>query len=335
MRRAFTILELLAVIVVLAFLVALMLPAVQYARESSRRATCAANVSELGRALHNYQSAFGGFPPAMPHTPENPTIGNAWYAPHAQLLPYVEQNASFGSVNLAVPVMPAISRYAPPVSVDGSVGEARGAVPPVFKCPSDRADGGAAPATNYRVCMGVKPQGWTHGPFVILRSRPPGDFLDGLSSTMGMSEKLLGAAMPAKFSYRRDFWYTGASALQWAPSADEMVQLCGAGGASPSGFYSFAGYSWFYAGYEFTWYNHVATPNSATPDCAVDAGQPPDGVRHSPVAGGLFQATSNHSGGVNCLMMDGACRFVSNEVDVSVWRAFATVAGGEALGGGS
>ena len=78
MRRAFTILELLAVAVVLSFLVALILPAVQYARESSRRATCAANVSELGRALHNYQSAFGGFPPAMPHKPENPTIGNAW-----------------------------------------------------------------------------------------------------------------------------------------------------------------------------------------------------------------------------------------------------------------
>ncbi|MGH7139430.1 MAG: DUF1559 domain-containing protein, partial [Pirellulales bacterium] len=188
----------------------------------------------------------------------------------------------------------------------------------------------AGPVNNYRVCTGAAPYDWGRGAFAILEPRRPADFLDGLSMTIGMSEKLVGAAAPDNFSTRRDFWYSGASAMQWDPTADEMMQVCGAAGPAPPDFYSFAGFSWFYAGYEFTWYNHVAPPNTAIPDCAADPAYPPDGISASPVSGGIFQATSYHPGGVNCLMMDGACRFFSNDVDLQIWRAFATIAAGEA-----
>ena len=333
MRCAFTIVELLVVLAIIGLVAAVMIPAVQQGREASRRAQCASHLQELGRALHNYESAFRAFPPAMPAMPNNPIIGNAWYAPHVRLLPYVEQGAAFGNVNLSQPVLPAISKYSGPVPANVSPNDPRLAVVPVFKCPSDAALAALNPAANYRVSAGSRPYDWHRGPFVILQPRTSGQFRDGLSATVGMSEKLVGAANPATFSRRRDFWYSGSAALQSNPSADEMITICASLVAPPSDFYSFSGSSWFYAGYEFTWYNHVVPPNAQTPDCAVDLADLPDGVSAGPVSGGLFQATSYHSAGVNCLMMDGACRFISDDVDISVWRAFATVASGEALAG--
>ncbi len=87
--RGFTLVELLVVITIIGILVALLLPAVQAAREAARRLQCSNNFKQIGLAMHNYHSAIGCFPPGEVYVP-SPTLyyGPAW---SASLLPYIEQ----------------------------------------------------------------------------------------------------------------------------------------------------------------------------------------------------------------------------------------------------
>ncbi len=105
-RRGFTLIELLVVIAIIGVLIALLLPAVQAAREAARRAQCINNLKQIGLALHNYESANGIFPPgAIGYAP---SIGadcadKRQHTMFALILPYSEQKQVFDSLNFSVP----------------------------------------------------------------------------------------------------------------------------------------------------------------------------------------------------------------------------------------
>ena len=89
-KRGFTLVELLVVIAIIGILVALLLPAIQAAREAANRSSCSNNLKQIGLALHNYHSTYGQFPPGALGEP-GPFGDPEWpYFLHA-LLPYLEQ----------------------------------------------------------------------------------------------------------------------------------------------------------------------------------------------------------------------------------------------------
>ncbi len=103
-RRGFTLIELLVVIAIIGVLVALLLPAVQAAREAARRAQCTNNLKQLGLALHNFESAHTAFPRSGEH-PVTWTDGNVYKTQDYQsaftlLMPYMEQGVVFNTYNM-------------------------------------------------------------------------------------------------------------------------------------------------------------------------------------------------------------------------------------------
>ena len=126
-RPAFTLVELLVVIAIIGILVALLLPAVQAAREAARRMQCSNNLKQLGLAFHNYHDVFKVLP-----------YGSAWWGPsgrfgdnrgwcwNAMILPFIEQSAVHAKINF--------SDYVPTLVHQQQV--LRNPIP-VAKCPFD------------------------------------------------------------------------------------------------------------------------------------------------------------------------------------------------------
>src|SRR5262245_52247824 len=104
-RTAFTLVELLAVIAIIGILIALLLPAVQAAREASRRTQCRNNLKQLGIACHNYSNAKKVLPPgysAAAGTAADATTPAWGWA--AYLLPYMDETAMYGQIDFNQPV---------------------------------------------------------------------------------------------------------------------------------------------------------------------------------------------------------------------------------------
>src|SRR5690606_12151353 len=135
-RRAFTLIELLVAIAIIAILVALLLPAVQSAREAARRMSCGNNLKQIGLALHSYHSSHSRFPPGR----GNPLPG--LFSAQAFLLPYLEQ----GNLENLIDYNSAPTTFSiPGTTYDGSPNlPAARTVVTVYQCPSDPAGGRVA-----------------------------------------------------------------------------------------------------------------------------------------------------------------------------------------------
>lgn len=318
--RAFTLVELLVVIAIIGVLVALMLPAVQAAREAARRMQCSNNLKQIGLAIANYESALKAIPALRagnPKAPDTTYAGNDRLSVRVALLPYMEQSPLYSEMMAST-----VGSY------DSSDAVWRTTID-TFLCPTDGGglsssqEGAAASdktagTANYYFCMGDRPyRGNTPaanvaGVFVnVDRGQSgcqtwikTGAISDGMSNTMAVSESVRpdtnngygscvqkGSAgwMPADLTplYSRSEQKYVSTAT---PFTGQVLRAFRAWDGVPL-------FSAFMA----------ATP----PNSVLIA----DGTSHIS-SQFLLAPTSYHSGGVNVCFMDANVRFISDTIDV-------------------
>jgi prepilin-type processing-associated H-X9-DG protein len=321
------------VIAIIGLLIALILPAVMAAREAGRRAECLNHLKQMMLAASSFQTANGHFPPDGPpdkgSDSANPSVCRQ-VAPHLELLPYIDQVPLYHSINFE------LACDAGETPQNRTAGATRVAV---FLCPSEGSQLlSMRPAPNsYRANRGSAPYTWDDsvlpwggfGPFQVGYYIRPPMIRDGLAQTAFFSERRLGSGLGAgAFDPARDHWCLGII-LKPFPSTDALLATCGKV-PSPVQSCNDAGGSWYPDGYGQTAYNHTITPNYRIPACKIDPCPTPEMSSNS---GGLFGATSEHPGGVHVAMGDGSVRFARDSIDLRVWHALATRAGGETISG--
>ncbi len=307
-RRGFTLVELLVVIAIIGVLVALLLPAVQSAREAARRTQCLNNVKQLGLALHTYHGVHKFFPPSLTYpegvNPEtSPEFGVNWVI---ALLPFIEQQPLQDAFDLTVAISAPINR------------EPRGTVLNAMICPSDTANHAVKYAndnegdnwargnyganaclgflsTGFRPCHGAGSERWVGelyqgvmGSNVALNIDGIGD---GTSNTILLGEVRAGLAA----ADRRGVWAMGAPGASslWGHASDDAIGPNSCQSASDNilgcqGIISAVGEATMFA------------------ECMTCCG----GCSST-------QATtrSRHPGGVYVAMADGSSRFISDHVE--------------------
>jgi prepilin-type processing-associated H-X9-DG protein len=140
---------------------------------------------------------------------------------------------------------------------------------------------------------------------------------DGQSNTAFYSERLVGDGNSGRYTPWRDIAVYGDLHFYYP---DDALQACAAL-TTVRMHYSYSGHTWLIGTYSQTGYNHILPPNAAIPDC----------VDHwvGTLGQGAYTARSLHPGGVNVAFGDGAVKFVSETIDLKVWRAAGSCAGSE------
>jgi hypothetical protein len=300
-----------------------LLPAVQSAREASRRAQCFNNLKQLGLALHNYLSTHATFPPVTV-LPRGRT-SQPWSG-LTRLLPHIEQANLYNAINwdqdfefTSSPTL-AATRVA------------------IYMCPSEINDRARpTPVLTYYPSNYCFNQGtWFvydpptdqvgDGAFVPNRAFSPAALTDGLSHTLGMSE---GKA------YQPNFWDTRNPATPGvAPPVSPTALLAYIGGTFDRNGHT----EWVEGDVHEVGFTTTFTPNTRVLTTVngqpvdIDLTSARDGESITLPTYAAVTARSFHPGGVAALLLDGSVRFVKDTVDLRVWRGLGTRAGGEVIG---
>lgn len=322
-RSGVTIIELLVVLGIVSLLLALLLPAVQVARESARRTACGNHLRQMGIASAAFEASETRYPGGAVKTAPISKVQSNNLSPHVQLLPYLDQQALYDQFDASENGL-GVRQDPPSSKVNAAL---LGRELAIYVCPSDASEG---PRCNYRISAGTSP--WLHETlpksptgalqgYRTLKGRKDADFPDGKSNTTAFAEKLSGDRDPGRYTPWRDLASVQAGGMGLL-TPDDAVKACARPVDKDPKHFSFGGTTWALSGYPQTWYNHVLPPNARIPDC-VDGGEPE--------GHGAFTARSLHPGGVNVLFADGSVRFIASSVDLPVWRALGTVAGNETV----
>jgi prepilin-type N-terminal cleavage/methylation domain-containing protein/prepilin-type processing-associated H-X9-DG protein len=323
-RTGFTLIELLVVIAIISVLIALLLPAVQSAREAARRISCVNNMKQLGLGVHNYESIAGSFPMAGIFTATSGWVG---WSVHSRILPLLEQGSMFNSINFNLP-------YSKPDNTTVSA-----AAISIFLCPSETNTQRTPASPFFPVDHSISDYGWnlgdwyvwsnggptTRGAFTLNTVRRFADFTDGLSSTVLSAE--VKAQTPVYFCFG-GLANINSSASIPSPNSDPYTvapEYRGSCGVANTGHSAWVDGNAQETGMTTAWPPSKAILNPTGID--VDLSSTPffsGGPTYAAI-----NARSYHPGGVNSLFGDGGVRFVKSTVSGDVWRALGTVRGGE------
>lgn len=319
-RTGFTLIELLVVIAIVGLLIALLLPAVQAAREAARRAACVNNLKQLGLALHNFENVNKVFPPSF-----GGPRGTDWSA-QALLLPYLEQGSLYDNIDFT-------KGYSDVYLPNGARLSAHRV--PIYVCPSEirprvKIENGNPVhfPINYGMNLGI----WFvydpvtrrsgEGAFRPYQTTSPAEIIDGLSQTLAAAE------VKAYTPYFRNAALTPPPQTVPAPES-----LCTLGGE----FKKDSGHTeWVDGRCHQTGMTAAFTPNTkilctkGNQPYDVDWTNQQEGKSATVPTYAAVTARSYHPGVVNVLMLDGSVKPVAETVELQVWRALATRAGGEA-----
>ena len=253
-KRGFTLVELLVVIAIIGILIALLLPAVQAAREAARRSQCSNNMKQIGLAIHNYHDSHRKFPPGYMGDPPNDP-GGCGLVHHdrpgwgwaAYILPYMEQGSLYDQLGISG-TKKAVCSTPTGAQDDPAVGNPnlQDTLITSYRCPSavdpdlnpsrDTANNGDHGASNYAGVAGVDWSGEISGMKAVFGDGTKyvasfRDFQDGTSNTFAVGEKFrnrtpdsAGTAIMSSFpAYYGAVWVGIAPDLRAATTVGQLA----------------------------------------------------------------------------------------------------------------
>jgi len=342
-RLGFTLVELLVVIAIIGVLVALLLPAVQAAREAARRTQCKNNVKQIALALHNFHDANRTFPPGYVHNGGPLGTNNGSWSIQGRLLPYLEQGNIYNRIRFDLPWDDAINVASgvPTMKV------------PTYICTSDPY--GDTMRLNGDGTDKIHPQnyGFNFGSWLVYDPANSSNRGDGVfyvnsktnmaSITDGTSNTLCVSEVKAFTPYVRNTADPGTT----PPTLPSQISGLAVGGGDQSIQYKMdadrnknSGHTeWADGRVHHSGITTVFTPNTVVPFTLsgitydIDFNSQKEGGTTTQPTYAAITARSFHSAGVvNAALMDGSVRSISKTIDLSIWRALGTRSGGEVPG---
>jgi len=305
-KTAFTLIELLVVIAIIGVLIALLLPAVQQAREAARRTQCRNNLKQLGLALHNYHDAHLQFPPGVQWPGGIYSFPRTGFA--ILLMPYLEQSPLYNQYNFTSGSLSWYFQHGATVTPQ---------VIPAWRCPSDIAVNSVS----------------------INTGSPGGVRIYSIGNYNGMAGRFVNDMLVSNlYAFRRNKGVKISDITDGTSNTVVMAEYVGSVNSNGDGATAdFRGIIWTdQEGRPFVWCE--LPPNSNLPDVMYPNQCQDNPLQNRPCIDSSDQmlrtvaSRSMHVGGVQILLGDGSVRFVSQNLNLATWRAMATISGGEVLG---